>query len=437
MNYTLVNTVGLMVVTALLVWLWQKTHDILSFANVFSVSFGVPVLGSQIWYGLIESPYVPTPDTVALLYAGWISLLLGAAIVVRRQPKTLHVARITLIDPYIAKPVLVFLMLAHFAFTIRLIYSTGLSGIFNASQFSLVDSIAENRLDSTAATGGQSAVSVGWYLEIWHNAFVYYVPLALYLYRQGKLSKKVLPLILAAAGLMSLVLFTRVQFAMLVVFGLVTWVVLFQPAWRKVALNAVIMACVAVGLFASMQSVLVRLSYTNNTALSDQLATYAFSSAPSFQEMLNGNYFQSNPHDALFVGESFYYLLGKFGLLDPKEYPIGVREYVFVPEPTNVYTFLDGFALDFGVAGIILGPLFMGMGMGWVYNRLRARITYLWLLLYCLCVYTCSIANLQNFLVTFFAVVFVGVTLLLQPLVSARRQLAAPVPRPRELMSRA
>jgi oligosaccharide repeat unit polymerase len=443
MNYTIVNTGGLIIVTLLLVWLWRRTHDLLSFANVFSVSFSLPVLGGQIWYGLIESPFVPTPDTVLLLYAGWIALLLGAAIVVRRRPRSPSAMRITLVNPSTARVAMVALMLAHLAFTIVLIYKTGLSGILSGSQLGFVDSVAVNRLDVAAtrtggsAGGGGSSVRVGWYLEAWHNAFVYYVPLALLLYRQGQISKKLLPLILAFAGISSLVMFSRVQFVMFMTFSLVTWLILFRPSARKMAFYAVAMASVAVGLFASMQSVLARLNPNPNFVLSDQLATYAFSSAPAFQELLRGRYYQFNPHNAMFLGENVYYVLGKLSLLQAEDYPGGFREYVFVPDPTNVYTFLDAFALDFGTLGIIFGPLLMGMGMAWIYNRLHARVTYSRLLLYCLCVYTCSAANLANFLHTPSVPVFLGTVFLLQPLVSARPQLRAPISRVRELISRA
>src|SRR5579863_3293022 len=100
MTYTLVNTGGLIIVALLLLWLWGKTHDFLSFANVFSVSFSLPVLGGQLWYGLIDSPFAPTPDTVLLLYVGWVALLLGAAIVVRRRLRPVYAAGITPVDPF-------------------------------------------------------------------------------------------------------------------------------------------------------------------------------------------------------------------------------------------------------------------------------------------------------------------------------------------------
>jgi hypothetical protein len=61
----------------------------------------------------------------------------------------------------------------------------------------------------------------------------------------------------------------------------------------------------------------------------------------------------------------------------------------------------------------------MGMAMAWVHNRLGLGITYPRVLLYGLCVYTCCVANLANFLVTQPVLIFLGTVFLLGPLLSA------------------
>lgn len=420
MSFFLINTGGLATVAFLLLWLWRQTHEVMSCANIFSASFGLPVIGSQVWCRLTESIYQPTPQTVALLYAGWIAFLLGMAITVRRvrHPRS-SVTRFMPVGRH-ARLVLIALILLHVSYTIAAIHSTGLVSIFQAGQLGIIDSFAANRL-----SGSQNPSSgVGWYLEAWHVGFIYYLPLALFLYRQGQISRKILLFVWAFAGVLSLVLFSRVQFFMLLIFGLMSWVVLFKPSGGKIARTAGLLLCGAVALFVGMQTVLAQVDVGNKTQLSDQLEAYTVSSALAFQEMLNGGYHEANPHHALYVGTGIYYLLGKLSLLNPAEYPIGFRAFVFVPYATNVYTFLDVFALDFGTTGVILGPLLMGMGMGWIYNRVRARTTYPLMLIYILCAYTCSIANLANFLFTLPIPIFLGTILLLRPLVlpDTRRQ---------------
>lgn len=416
MNYTTINIAGLGTVALILFWLYRKTRDAWLFTTFFSAAFGTPVIGSQVWYLMTENAHAPSESTVALLYGAWAALLLGGALTVRRQPRRTEPLKISPINPRSASLVLVALLLAHLLYTVVVIYRTGLAGTISQSQYGFIDSFAQNRLDVASSDSAR----VGWYLEAWHNAFAFYVPLAMYMYRQQLLQKKLLLLILVFAGLLSLVLFSRVHFLMLITFALITWLSLFRPPWRKIVINVGAVACLAITLFVAMQSVLVNVSRSTNESFSDQIATYAFSSVPAFQELKNGNYYQPNPHDALFIGEGLYYVMGKLSLLDATEYPIGYREYVFLPDPTNVYTFLDAFTLDFGTRGAILGPFLMGAVIGWIYACLRKRITFLRLLLYCLCVYTCVVANLANFLTTPAAPIFLGTAVLLSPLVSTR-----------------
>jgi hypothetical protein len=95
MSYALINAVCLVIVALLLFWLWRRTRDIWSCANVLSACFGLPVLGSQVWSRLTESPFALTPETLRLLYTGWIAFLLGMAITVRPPPRSQGAARIT------------------------------------------------------------------------------------------------------------------------------------------------------------------------------------------------------------------------------------------------------------------------------------------------------------------------------------------------------
>jgi oligosaccharide repeat unit polymerase len=424
MSYFLINTGCLGIVALILSSLWRRTHDFLICANIFSACFAFLVLGSQVWCRLTDNPFYPTLKTVLLLYTGWITFLLGMAITVRRPPQGPEADRITPVGRK-AKWVLLALILAHVAYTIAVSRFTGLSATFQLNN--LAGSLAANRLERSAES---STAHLGWYFEAWHTAYVYYVPLAIYLYWQKQISRRSLVFVWCIAGALSLVLFSRTPFLMLVVYGLVTWTVLFRPSGGKVARIAGGMICVAVALFAGMQTVLARLDVGSNTEVNDQLGTYAFSSALGFQEIINGNYDEDNPHHALHVGSGIYYFLGKFSLLNAEEYPGSYGSYVFVPYPTNVYTFLYDFALDFGIIGIILGPFVMGIGMAWIYNLLRMRVTYPRVLLYGLCVYTCVLAILANFLCSAAPAIILGIVFLLRPLVSSRTRRPRVLPSP-------
>jgi hypothetical protein len=317
MNYALINTGCLGFVTLILFSLWRRTHDYLLCANIFSACFAFLVLGSQVWCHLTGNPFYPTPKTVLLLYTGWITFLLGMAITVRRLPQGPEADRITPVGRN-AKWVLVALMLAHLGFTIAVSSSTGLLATFQLNN--IVGSLVANRLN---LSGDFSTAHVGWFFEAWHTAFVYYVPLAIYLYRQRQISRRSLLIVWGFASALSLMQFSRVPFLMLLVFGLVTWTVLFRPSGWKMARISGALLCAAVVLFAGMQAVLANMAVNKSVDLSDQLGTYAFSSALAFGELVNGNYDEDNPHHALYVGAGIYYMLGKLSLLNAEEYPIG------------------------------------------------------------------------------------------------------------------
>lgn len=53
------------------------------------------------------------------------------------------------------------------------------------------------------------------------------------------------------------------------------------------------------------------------------------------------------------------------------EYMQRLQEFVWVPIPTNVYTIMQPFYNDFGIAGIAYFALFYGVLFGWCYRRFR------------------------------------------------------------------
>ena len=423
MTPTNVNITCIAMVSLLLLWQWSKTRDMWSCGNVFSASFGFTLLGSQMWSRWNEGAYQLTPATLLLLYCGWIAFLLGMAVTLRRRsPQRLqHPASIVPVRPRAAIRVMIALMVANLIHAVAMMSAMGLMGILRGGEFGIVESLAANRM---AAVDSETPTHLGWYLEAWHNAYVYYVPLAFFLYKQHKISKRVLLFVCGYAGVLSLAGFSRVQLLMPLAFGFVTWTILFRPPRRRVFRLVSVLVCVPLVLFIAMEGTLTRVAGPGRSKLlSDQLASYAFSSPLAFQELLNGNYQEENPHGALYSAQGVYYILGKLSLINPSEYPIGFRQWVFIPFPTNVYTFLDCFALDFGTTGIVVGPFLMGMGMAWVYERVNDVATYSMVVLYGFCVYSSLLVNLGNMPVSFELLFILGCTFLLRPLLTTKTRL--------------
>ena len=63
-----------------------------------------------------------------------------------------------------------------------------------------------------------------------------------------------------------------------------------------------------------------------------------------------------------------------------------VKEYIFIPEPTNVYTVFLPYVSDFGLAGAPLAFAFLGWLHAWLYRAARSRDPR-WVILYALSMY--------------------------------------------------
>lgn len=87
------------------------------------------------------------------------------------------------------------------------------------------------------------------------------------------------------------------------------------------------------------------------------------------------------PYSSSNFGESslrfFYALLYKTNLSDIE--PINVvLDYVYIPKPTNVYTVMYPFYIDFGITGIIFGALIYGALFSFLYNSyIRGKTIFL------------------------------------------------------------
>ena len=88
------------------------------------------------------------------------------------------------------------------------------------------------------------------------------------------------------------------------------------------------------------------------------MALYGFGGSKAYEQLLAGRYPQSPFDDSSFYSLDFLnYAAKKVGLIT--RYPLLVRSYASQPA-TNVYTYLDAFTLDFGVAGALLCPILLG-----------------------------------------------------------------------------
>jgi hypothetical protein len=87
------------------------------------------------------------------------------------------------------------------------------------------------------------------------------------------------------------------------------------------------------------------------------LTHYIAGGFPAFQNLINSS---QEPNQS--VSLTFGALSRIMHEIDPSQfgYPDYVQPFVFVPSPTNVYTYLDAFYLDFGWLGVAIFPFLTG-----------------------------------------------------------------------------
>lgn len=135
----------------------------------------------------------------------------------------------------------------------------------------------------------------------------------------------------------------------------------------------------------------------NFFSLIDNLQGYTIAPLIAFSQLVDGNY-------VLTYGENtfrfFIAILSKIGLTDIKPIRL-IREFAYVPMPTNVYTAYEVYFKDFWIFGLLVPPAFL-LGHWWLYTR-ALRIGGAWLFLYAASVYPLVMQFFQDQYVSLFS----------------------------------
>ena len=121
---------------------------------------------------------------------------------------------------------------------------------------------------------------------------------------------------------------------------------------------------------------------------------YVYGGITAYQNLLNGKYFTYDVFDSSFYSFDFInYVLKTFRII--KSYPDLVREYD-QDLPTNVYTYLDCFTLDFGVIGAFVGSYILGYISKIIYLKYYRNKSIFDLILYSTICYFASFIFMNN-----------------------------------------
>lgn len=431
MTAVFANALGILAGAPLLWIINRRSADPLNLANIFTFCYLPLLLLSQLVFDSLLGPDDRLqPDTLLLFYGAWCAFLAAFVLTPPHRPLLAHGDEpstprplIPPVAPQRGIAVLVFLIIANLVYDAVVLWRNGALSLRGVVEAGAMEMMAQHRIETSADL---ETSHVGWYLELWHNAYLFYVPLALYLIRLRHLSRRWFLPIFALACLSTLVLFARIFLVMLGVVTCYAWWVLFRPSITTLFRYVAYGVGASLALFIAMQSALLRHDTRATATLFDQVVTYSLFPVLAYQALLQGHYQQPNPHGALYTLQPLYYFLGKLGFLASDEYPIGFREYVYYPYVSNVFTFLDGFTLDFGVWGALAGPLVFGLIVSTASRKVRLRPTYASITIAGLCAYCCVVVVLANVLFTHVFVLWCATASAIGWIITPSRRSVAP-----------
>lgn len=355
----------------------------MTFSSAFSVVWGISLLINMTYAGGLVRV---STSTLVVLYGAWWALLIGALIVLR-LPLGPASARADIARRR-AFYALWFLLVANLC---AIYFDIGIGlAIRSTSLVDLTGDLALARIQ-----GELLGTSPPLFLGIFRFAYVLYVPLLSIMWRKKWITTPWFIIICIASGIACLTHFTRAPLLGLLVILFVSLVVVFPERRSNFLVWGTLITVAFVGGFVAMQTLLAGPDRGQDGAFNDSLVAYCGGPMKAYDLLLRGEY---PVQRGFYSADMINYPLHRMGLI--QTYPSLVREEVLVPFPTNVYTFLDAFTLDFGLPGAILGALGIGALVAAIY-RASGPAHYLGTTLYCLTTYYLVMAGLNNEFIRF------------------------------------
>lgn len=350
----------------------------------YSYSLNHVSLFSSIWlFVVVGAQFSELRDlslgTISVLYLSWYSFLLGS--IVNGETKNMSKKLISVLDTRKIEIICVSLVLLSVAANFDLIRSV----LFNFSSFQVW---AEMRKENAfAAYRSDNA----FYTLFGPNAVIF-IPLALYLYKSKRISRKYLMAIISIGFLLAILAFTRAPILQLMIISIVSYS--FLNEHKKFPIKILLISAIILLTVFIISSFFIRNADASSSVLISDIEIYLFGGVLAYETILQGNYFQAGSFDSPYYSLDFLnYILKEVSLIN--SYPNLVREYDS-QLVTNVYTYLDAFTLDFGVIGAFVGPFLIGYLCKSIYLSYRKKQYIIYLILYATVCYFCVFAFTNN-----------------------------------------
>lgn len=178
----------------------------------------------------------------------------------------------------------------------------------------------------------------------------------------------------------------------------IIYILQFKNKLNKKTFIAIISGCVFL-----MSAVVIFRNDAEDATLIDYLLIYILSPLPAFDMVINSEFVVSNG----FPGSMTFAAL--FRIFDAVGVNIGIKQFqvdswwVNVPLPTNVFTVMQTFYIDFGYLGIFIFSSLFGIIWGQLFNFTKRKIR-VFVLIYALFFYWLFLTFFADYIFTFFSI---------------------------------
>jgi oligosaccharide repeat unit polymerase len=229
-----------------------------------------------------------------------------------------------------------------------------------------------------------------------------YIPIAFLLYRSRDISLVALVCIVLFAFLVNGIEFTRAPLLSVTIICLTSYLLFLKITRKTLVVSSVFF--VLFFAFVSFISQQIEDKVTVEKTTDSEFQLYLFGGIKAYENILSDHYDKGKYSHSYYSLDFANYPLKRLGLIE--SYPSIVREYSITP-PTNVYTFLDAFTLDFGVIGAYCGTFILGFLMAFIYKKsISKHLAYM--IIYGSCCYYIAMSPLNNEFIRFGFVIIIA-----------------------------
>lgn len=350
----------------------KRYSSLINHVSIFTSVWLFIILGSQL-SGYAEFQL----NTLVVVYLSWYFYLIGSYL--SESEIDIDAVVVKIIDIEKIKIACYVLVVLSFLANLTILKDV----FFNFSSFEVWAKMRNDQAFADYRDGN-------YFYTIFGNTSNIYLPLGIYLFMEKKINSLVLIVIYLVSILIAVAAFTRAPMLYLIIIS----IVFFSYQAKRIPYKLILTSFTVLVLLFAVSSYFIGEVSQGAIDTNSAINLYLYGGITAYQNLLNGKYFTYDVFDSSFYSFDFInYILKTFRVI--KSYPDLVREYD-QDLPTNVYTYLDCFTLDFGFMGAFLGSYILGYISKIIYLRYYRNQSIFDLILYSTICYFASFIFMNN-----------------------------------------